>query len=82
MSSAATAWADVRLVLRGPFRILAVERFLDSVGSGLTMSLLVVYLAEVRGLPILTATLVLPGCRATSASRTAWAVLLGSIGYM
>lgn len=59
MSSAATAWADVRLVLRGPFRILAVGRFLDSVGSGLTMSLLVVYLAEVRGLPILTATLVL-----------------------
>ena len=51
MSSAATAWADVRLVLRGPFRVLAVGRFLDSVGSGLTMSLLVVYLAEVRGLP-------------------------------
>lgn len=59
MSSAASAWADVRLVLQGPFRILALGRFLDSVGSGLTMSLLVVYLAEVRGLPILTATLVL-----------------------
>ncbi|MGI9197768.1 MAG: MFS transporter [Candidatus Nanopelagicales bacterium] len=59
MSSTATAWADVRGVLHGPFRILAVGRLLDSVGSGLTMSLLVVYLAEVRGLPILTATLVL-----------------------
>ena len=59
MSSTATAWADVRGVLQGPYRILAVGRLLDSVGSGLTMSLLVVYLAEVRGLPILTATLVL-----------------------
>ena len=59
MSSTASAWADVRLVLQGPFRILALGRFLDSLGSGLTMSLLVVYLAEVRGLPILTATLVL-----------------------
>ena len=59
MSSTATAWADVRLVLRGPFRVLAIGRFLDSMGSGLTMSLFVVYLAEVRGLPILTATLVL-----------------------
>lgn len=59
MSSTAAAWADVRVVLRGPFRILAIGRFLDSVGSGLTMSLLVVYLAGVRGLPILTATLVL-----------------------
>ena len=59
MSTTAAAWADVRVVLRGPFRVLAIGRFLDSMGSGLTMSLLVVYLAEVRGLPILTATLVL-----------------------
>lgn len=51
--------AEVRAVLHGPFRTLAIGRFLDAIGSGLTMSLLVVYLAEVRGLPILTASLVL-----------------------
>lgn len=39
--------------------MLAIGRLFDSIGSGLTMSLLVVYLAEVRGLPILTASLVL-----------------------
>ncbi len=59
MTRVASTWGDVRGVLHGPFKILAVGRFLDSLGSGLTMSLLVVYLAEVRGLPILTATLVL-----------------------
>lgn len=59
MTSIASTWGELRGVLQGPFRILAVGRFLDSLGSGLTMSLFVVYLAEVRGLPILTATLVL-----------------------
>lgn len=57
--STAAAWADVRIVMRGPFRVLAVGRFFDSLGSGLTMSLLVVYLSQVRGIPVLTATLVL-----------------------
>ena len=51
--------AEVRAVLHGPFRTLALGRFLDAIGSGLTMSLLVVYLAEVRGFAILTASLVL-----------------------
>lgn len=51
--------AEVRSVLRGPFGVLATGRFLDAIGSGLTLSLLVVYLSEVRGLPILTASLVL-----------------------
>jgi len=59
MTGVASTWTDVRSVLHGPFRILAFGRFLDSIGSLLTLSLLVVYLAEVRGLPILTATLVL-----------------------
>ena len=59
MTASVSALADVRSVLRGPFRVLAIGRLFDSIGSGLTMSLLVVYLAEVRGLPILTATLVL-----------------------
>ena len=51
--------AEVRAVLRGPFGRLALGRFLDAIGNGLTLSLLVVYLAEVRGLPIFTASLVL-----------------------
>ena len=55
----ASSLADVRSVLQGPFRVLAVGRLFDSIGSGLTMSLFVVYLAEVRGIPILTASLVL-----------------------
>lgn len=51
--------AEVRAVLRGPFGRLALGRFLDAIGNGLTLSLLVVYLSEVRGLPIFTASLVL-----------------------
>jgi len=51
--------AEVRAVLRGPFGRLALGRFLEAIGNGLTLSLLVVYLAEVRGLPIFTASLVL-----------------------
>lgn len=50
---------EVRAVLRGPFGRIALGRFLDAIGNGLTLSLLVVYLAEVRGLPIFTASLVL-----------------------
>lgn len=56
--------------MRGPFRIFAIGRLLDSVGSGLTMSLLVVYLSEVRGLPILTATLVLSWMAVVGLSAT------------
>lgn len=51
--------AEVRAVLRGPFGRLALGRFFDAIGTGMTLSLLVVYLAEVRGLPIFTASLVL-----------------------
>ncbi len=58
MSTAATV-ADVRGVLRGPFRVLVAGRLLDAIGNGMTLSLLVVYLAEVRGIPILIASLVL-----------------------
>ena len=58
MSTAATV-ADVRQVLRGPFRILVAGRLMDAIGNGMTLSLLVVYLSQVRGIPILIASLVL-----------------------
>ena len=50
---------EIRTVLRGPFRILAAGRFLNAIGNGMTLSLLVVYLSQVREIPILTASLVL-----------------------
>ena len=50
---------EIRAVLRGPFRILAAGRFLNAIGNGMTLSLLVVYLSQVRGIPIFTASLVL-----------------------
>lgn len=52
-------WTEIRVVLDGPYRRLAVGRFLDSLGSGLTMSLLVVYLVDVRHIDIFIASLVL-----------------------
>lgn len=51
--------SEIRAVLRGPFRILAAGRFLNAIGNGMTLSLLVVYLSQVRGIPIFTASLVL-----------------------
>lgn len=50
---------EIRTVLRGPFRILAAGRFLNAIGNGMTLSLLVVYLSQVREIPIFTASLVL-----------------------
>ena len=54
-----SALKDVRAVVRGPLRVLLLGRLLDSVGSGMTLSLLIVYLSQVRSLSILTASLVL-----------------------
>ena len=51
--------AELRAVLHGPFRTLAIGRFLNAIGNGMTLSLLVVYLSQVRGIPIFTASLVL-----------------------
>lgn len=51
--------SEIRSVLRGPFRVLAIGRFLNAIGNGMTLSLLVVYLSQVRGLPIFSASLVL-----------------------
>ena len=55
----ASTVSDVRAVLHGPFRILALGPFLDAIGSGLTLSLLVIYLSQVRGLSIFMASMVL-----------------------
>lgn len=51
-----TAVADVRRIAHGPVRRLFIGQFLNSLGNGLTLALLVVYLSEVRDLPVSTAT--------------------------
>jgi MFS family permease len=53
---AQTAVADVRRIAHGPVRRLFVGQLLNSLGNGLTLALLVVYLSEVRDLPVSTAT--------------------------
>lgn len=50
------ALADVRRVARGPIRLLFVGQLLKEVGYGLTLALLVIYLTEVRDLPVVVAT--------------------------
>lgn len=65
-----TPGSDIALVLRGPFGVLAFGRLLDSIGGGLTLSLLVVYLSQVRGLSILTASLVLAWMAAVALAAT------------
>lgn len=47
---------DVRRIAQGPMRRLFVGQFLNSLGSGLTLALLVVYLHSVRNIPISVAT--------------------------
>lgn len=51
--------SEVRSVVQGPLRVILIGKFLDSVGSGMTLSLMVVYLSQVRGFTILTASLAL-----------------------
>ena len=53
------ALTDVRRIARGPMRTLFVGQFLNALGSGLTLSLIVVYLHSVRGIPVSTATALL-----------------------
>lgn len=57
--STRTAFEETRGLLRHRVRVLFVGQLLSSVGSGLTLSLFVVYLHSVRGLGIPTATAVL-----------------------
>ncbi len=56
---AATALADVRRIARGPVRRLFVGQFLNALGNGLTLALLIVYLTQVRDLPVALATALL-----------------------
>lgn len=54
--SATTTVADVRRIARGPVRRLYVGQFVKSLGAGMTLALLAVYLHEVRGISITVAT--------------------------
>jgi MFS family permease len=53
------ALSDVRRIARGPVRTLFIGQFLNAIGSGLTLALIVVYLHSVRGIPVATATALL-----------------------
>lgn len=57
--SVPTALSDVRRIAQGPMRTLFIGQFLNSLGSGLTLALIVVYLHSVRGIPVSTATALL-----------------------
>jgi MFS family permease len=54
-----TALSDVRRIAQGPMRKLFVGQFLNALGNGLTLSLIVVYLHSVRDIPVGTATALL-----------------------
>ncbi len=54
-----SSFASVRRVATPTMRRLFVGQLLNSVGSGLTLSLVIVYLHSVRGLPVSTATVLL-----------------------
>jgi MFS family permease len=57
--STRAAFNETRVLLRGPVRILLVGTLMSSVGSGMTLALFVVYLHQVRDIPIPWATAVL-----------------------
>jgi MFS family permease len=57
--SVSLAVGDVRRIAHGPTRTLFIGLLLKSIGSGLTLSLITVYLHEVRNLSVLTATALL-----------------------
>lgn len=47
---------DVRRIAHGPVRRLFIGQFLNALGNGLTLALLIVYLSTVRGIPLGVAT--------------------------
>jgi MFS family permease len=57
--SVSAAFGDVRRIAQGPTRTLFLGLLLKSIGSGLTLSLITVYLKEVRHFPVMTATALL-----------------------
>lgn len=52
-------FADVMAVVRGPVRRLFLATLLNALGNGLTLSLFIVYLTQVRDIPVGKATLLL-----------------------
>ncbi|HYN57032.1 MAG TPA: MFS transporter [Motilibacterales bacterium] len=50
------AFGDVRRIAHGPMRTLFVGQFLNALGNGLTLALLIVYLSKVRDIPLGVAT--------------------------
>ena len=54
--SVSAAFNDVRRIAHGPMRRLFVGQFLNALGNGLTLALLIVYLHEVRDISVSVAT--------------------------
>ncbi|MCU0263021.1 MAG: MFS transporter [Candidatus Nanopelagicales bacterium] len=50
---------DVRRIAHGPMRTLFLGQFINALGNGLTLALLIVYLSKVRGFPLEQATALL-----------------------
>jgi MFS family permease len=57
--SVSLAVGDVRRIAHGPMRKLFVGQFLNALGNGLTLTLLIVYLSNVRDIPLGVATALL-----------------------
>ena len=57
--SVSLAVGDIRRIAHGPTRTLFIGLLLKAIGSGLTLSLITVYLVKARDLPVLVATLLL-----------------------
>lgn len=57
--SVSLAAGDIRRIAHGPIRTLFIGQFLNSLGSGLTLALLIPYLYKVRGIPLEAATALL-----------------------
>ena len=54
--SVSLAVGDVRRIAHGPMRTLFIGQFLNALGNGLTLALLIVYLSQVRDIPLGVAT--------------------------
>jgi len=54
--SVSLAVGDVRRIAHGPMRKLFIGQFLNALGNGLTLALLIVYLSKVRDIPLGMAT--------------------------
>ncbi len=57
--SVSLAVGDIRRIAHGPMRKLFIGQFLNALGNGLTLALLIVYLSKVRDIPLGVATALL-----------------------